>query len=195
MTVGIRKELFRKSIHLCSALVPTFLGMAYFPVIACLACSAAVYTVSELLRMKGINVPVVAQVTERAARERDKNKFVAGPVTLVLGIMLSAVFFEPEAARVGIYALSFGDGLASLAGKLFGRTRIPRTHGKTVVGSIACFLAVLISSFAVLRNFWQAFALALVAMLIEVLPLADFDNLVIPVVISAAAQFAVNHLG
>lgn len=190
MTTGIHKELFRKSIHLCAALVPTLLSIAYLPVIMLLVFAAFFYTVSELLRMKGINVPVVARVTEIAARERDQNKFVAGPVTLVLGILCATIFFEPESARIGIYALSFGDGLASLAGKLFGHIHIPYTHGKTVVGSLACFTAVFLSSFAVCKNLRSAFILALVAMLIEVLPLADFDNLVIPISISAVAQFA-----
>lgn len=190
MTTGIRKELFRKSIHLCSALVPTLLHFAYYPVVALLVLVAVVYTISELLRMKGVNVPIVAKVTEIAARERDQNKFVAGPVTLVLGILCAAIFFEPEAARIGIYALAFGDGLASLAGKLFGHIHIPHTHGKTIVGSLACFLAVFVSSFAVCRNLYHALVLALVGMLIEVLPMADFDNLVIPVAIAAVAQFA-----
>lgn len=190
MTNGIGKELFRKSIHLCGALIPTFLAFFYVPTLIALVLIAVIYTVSEIFRLHGIRIPVIAHVTEFAARKRDENKFVAGPVTLVVGILAVAVFFEPTAARIGIYALAFGDGLASLAGKLFGHTRIPFTHGKTVAGSLTCFIAVFVSSFLVCKNFIQALILGAVAMLIEVIPLADFDNVVIPIAIAAVVQFA-----
>lgn len=185
---SIIKELFRKSIHLCSALVPALLAVAYRPVFALLFASLAVYVVSELLRMRGVEVPVIARVTEIAARKRDENKFVLGPVTLVLGIMATAFLWQPEAARIGIYALAFGDGLASLGGKLFGRIRIPLTHGKTAAGSIICFTAVFCSAFAVCGNTRTALVLACTAMVVEVLPLGDFDNIIIPVLIGGLAQ-------
>src|SRR5574344_512384 len=185
---SILKELFRKSIHICSALVPTMLAAAYYPVLALLVTAVVLYTVSEILRMKGIDVPVVSHITEIAARKRDENRFVLGPVTLVTGILLCAVLWKPESARIGIYALAFGDGLASLGGKLFGRVHIPGTHGKTAAGSITCFTAVFISSFAVCGDARISVILACTAMCIEVMPLGDFDNLIIPVLIGCIAQ-------
>jgi phytol kinase len=186
---SIIKELFRKSIHICSALIPTMLSYTYWPVLALLLTALVLYVSSELLRMHGVEVPVIAHVTEIAARKRDENKFVLGPVTLVLGIMAAAVIWQPEAARIGIYALAFGDGLASLGGKLFGRIHIPFTHGKTAAGSITCFTAVFCTAFAVCGNTQSALILACAAMFIEVMPLGDFDNIVIPVLIGGLAQF------
>jgi len=110
---------------------------------------------------------------------------VLGPVTMALGVLFALVMFPPVAACVGVFALAFGDGIASLAGKLFGRKKIPYTGGKTFEGSIACFLAVAVSSFAVLHDPLKALAVALLAMLIEVLPLKDYDNLFIPIAIGA----------
>lgn len=185
---SIKKELVRKTIHICSALIPSLLTFAYRPVIVCLALVLALYIASETLRKCGISVPIVSHITEAASRKRDENKFVLGPVTLVLGIIITVFLWKPEAARVGIYALAFGDGLASLGGKLFGRTVIPFTHGKTVAGSLTCFLAVLCSSFAVCKNGFVSLVLALSAMAIELIPLGDFDNLVIPVAIGGLAQ-------
>jgi dolichol kinase len=185
---SIRKELFRKSIHICSAFIPTLLGYAYIPVQVFLLLALVLYTVSELLRMSGIEVPVIARVTEIAARKRDENKFVLGPVTLVLGIVLTAFLWRPEAARIGIYALAFGDGLASLGGKLFGRIHIPFTNGKTAAGSITCFTAVFCSSFSVCGNARTALVLACTAMIVEVLPLGDYDNIIIPVLTGGLAQ-------
>ncbi len=187
--ISIFKEVFRKSIHLCSAFVPTLLALAYKPVIALLFAALIFYSFTEFVRLKGINVPVVSKITSIAARKRDENKFVLGPVTLVAGIISAALLWNPDSARIGIYALAFGDGLASLVGKLFGRIYIPFTKGKTAAGSLACFFAVFISSFCVGGNAVVSFILAFVAMIVEVIPMTDFDNIVIPVVIGGLAQY------
>ncbi len=177
---AIFKELFRKSIHICSSFVPLFLKLAYWPVIGLLVFALGVYIISEILRSKDINIPVISKVTEIAARKRDENHFVMGPVTLVCGILLAALLLPLDCARVGIFALAFGDGLASLVGKLVGKITIPGAHGKTAAGSLTCFFAVFVSTFCCCRNCFVALIVALCAMLIEVLPLADFDNLIIP---------------
>lgn len=177
---AIFKELFRKSIHICSSFIPLFLKFAYWPVIGLLVLALAVYTVSETLRSKNIEIPLISKVTEIAARKRDENRFVLGPVTLVCGILLAALLLPLDCARVGIFALSFGDGLASLMGKLIGKITIPGAHGKTAAGSLTCFAAVFVSTFCCCGNCFVALCIGLAAMFIEVLPLSDFDNLIIP---------------
>ena len=177
---AIFKELFRKSIHICSSFVPFFLKLAYWPVIVLLVLAAVFYTISEILRSKNINIPLISKITEIAARKRDENHFVLGPITLVFGILLAALLLPLDCARVGIFALAFGDGLASLMGKLFGKITIPGAHGKTAAGSLTCFFAVFVSTFCCCGNCFIALCVALCAMFIEVLPLSDFDNLIIP---------------
>ncbi|MBR1721117.1 MAG: phosphatidate cytidylyltransferase, partial [Treponema sp.] len=73
------------------------------------------------------------------------------------------------------------DGLASLAGKTFGKIRVPLTHGKTVEGSLTCFAAIFTSTFFVTNDCRTALLVAIVGALIEVMPLKDFDNLIIPI--------------
>ncbi|MCR5188341.1 MAG: SEC59/DGK1/VTE5 family protein [Treponema sp.] len=177
----IFKELFRKSIHICSSFVPLFLGLAYWPVIAGLVFLVTAYSICELFRLKGKTIPLISKVTEIAARKRDENKFVLGPVTLVLGILTAALLLPLDCARVGIFALSFGDGLASLGGKFIGRITIPGAHGKTVAGSLTCFTAVFVATFCCSQSCLVSLIVALFAMFIEALPLADFDNLLIPI--------------
>ena len=177
----IFKELFRKSIHICSSFVPLFLGIAYWPVIAGLGILVSFYSVCEFLRLKGKTIPLISKVTEIAARKRDENKFVLGPVTLVFGILLAALFLPLDCARVGIFALSFGDGFASLGGKYIEKITIPGAHGKTVAGSLTCFTAVFIAAFCCCLLCLVILLVSIFAMLIEVLPLADFDNLLIPI--------------
>ena len=180
---ALLKELFRKSIHICSSFVPFFLGLAYWPVIGLLVLAVIVYSISEILRARGINIPLISKVTEIAARKRDENHFVLGPVTLVCGILMAALLLPLDCARVGIFALAFGDGLASLMGKLFGKITIPGAHGKTAAGSLTCFFAVFVSTFCCSGNCLLSLIIALCAMFIEILPLSDFDNLIIPPVI------------
>lgn len=191
---SILKELFRKSIHICSSLVPLLLGFAYWPVIILLIIALVLYSVSEILRLNNINIPIIAKITEIAARKRDENRFVLGPVTLVIGILIAALMLPLEFARVGIFALAFGDGLASLVGKLFGKITIPGAHGKTVAGSFACFLAVYIAAFCCTGLCFISLILATCAMFIEMLPLADFDNVIIPISIGSIYLFLVQSI-
>ncbi len=183
------KELFRKAIHMCTAFVPLFLSLAYYPVMVLLAVMLLVYCVAETLRCKGHTVPVISSITMVAARKRDENRFVLGPATLAIGVLLTAALFPTQPAAVGICALAFGDGLASLMGKCFGRIRIPFTGGKTVAGSLACFVAIFCSTAILTENTKVALGCGLVGMAFELLPLKDLDNLVIPIAIACLCQF------
>lgn len=183
------KELFRKTIHILSAFLPLLLSYAKIPVLIALGCVLVFYVISEMLRMKGINIPIISDVTQVAARTRDANHFVLGPVTLASGILLTAIFFDPMPTKIAIYSLAFGDGLASLSGKMFGHISIPFTKGKTVVGSLTCFVAIFIAVFCVTRDCGNALLIAFVGMLIEVLPLKDFDNLLIPIILASISQY------
>lgn len=187
--ISILKELFRKLIHLCSAFVPLFASFSKTLTLSFLGLSLVLYTASEFFRLNGIRIPLVSKVTEAAARKRDENRFVLGPVTLVVGIMISLAIWKIEYATLGIFALAFGDGLASLFGKLFGRIHIPFTNGKTAAGSLTCFAAVLVSSFLLVGNSLESLVLAFIAMILEMLPMTDFDNIILPVMIGGIAQF------
>jgi dolichol kinase len=184
----VRIEVLRKSIHLLVALVPTlasFLGVV--PMVGLLAVGTLCYASCEALRMNGTEVPVISRVTALAARRRDSGKFVLGPITLGLGAMLSLMLYPNPAASVAIYTLAFGDGLSSLVGKLFGTIRLPFTGGKSLEGSMTCFIAVFVSALALSRKPLASAAVALVATLTEAMPLKDFDNIVLPVVAGGMA--------
>lgn len=186
---AIAKEIFRKSIHLCTAFVPVALKFLYWPVLIALALVIVFYIYAETSRINGKPVPIISTITSTAARSRDGDRFVKGPVTLAIGVLITALIWNYKSASIGIYALAFGDGLASLVGKIFGRITIPGTHGKTAEGSLTCFCAIYISSFLVCRNSMASLLLAFTGMIIEVFPLKDFDNLIIPICLGGLAQF------
>lgn len=178
----IRTELIRKSIHLSIAFVPVVAAaIGTGTTLALLAVGTVLYTYAEVQRRNGVAVPIISRMTELASRQRDLNRFVLGPITLGLGAMLALLLYPDPAASIAIYALAFGDGLASVFGKLFGRIRIPATRGKTLEGSIACASAVAIATYGVTRRVDVALFVAVGATALEALPTDDADNLILPV--------------
>jgi dolichol kinase len=148
------------------------------------------YTLMEHLRLAGVSVPVVSALTSMASRQRDMGHFVLGPVTLGLGALLALLLFPSPAACIGIYALAFGDGFAALVGKLFGKTRPAFLFGKSLEGSAACFMATFFAAYLVSHNYIAALVAAFTAATVEALPLEDYDNIALPLVVGSVVQLA-----
>ena len=162
------------------ALVPLAASFNKSLTLATLALGTVIYTYAEFLRCRGMQVAFISRITAMASREKELGKFVLGPVTLGTGAMLALLLYPASAAAVGIYALAFGDGVASLIGKFFGKVRIPYTGGKTIIGSVACLIAIYIATFGVCSNVTVSLTVALIATAVEMLPLKDLDNILIP---------------
>ncbi len=182
-------EVIRKSIHMLVALVPLLAAWNLGLTTTVLMIGIVVYTYSEFLRQQGYEVALISRLTSAAARKRDSGKFVLGPVTLGLGALLALALYPSPAAAIAIYALAFGDGLSSLAGRMFGSVIIPFTKGKSVEGSLTCFLAVLTAAYAMGFDPLKAILLAAAATVLEVLPNKDFDNILQPLGVGALALF------
>jgi dolichol kinase len=184
----LKKEFFRKLIHMMAAFVPFFYYFSQNLVITLLLGVTLFYFFSEVLRAKGISVPIITSVTEIAARPRDKGKIILGPITLSMGIFLALILFDYRIAIISVFALAFGDGVASLFGQIVGGWKIPLTLGKTIGGSSGCFIVLIIVFVACGLNISQAVLLALIASIIEVFPTGDYDNLLIPVLTGLFAK-------
>jgi acyl phosphate:glycerol-3-phosphate acyltransferase len=144
----------------------------------------AVVLVLDIVRLK---VPAMNRfVFERFGsiiREREGKRLTGTPPYL-LGIGLSFFLFSPEVAAAGICFLAFGDVAAAIIGQRFGRTKI---WGKSLEGTAAFIVAATTAGF-LLHLFgiglapWIMLTGALVAAVVELLPIPVNDNLVIPVV-------------
>ena len=174
-------EIVRKALHLLIAFVPLLAGVDMGATMMLLAVGTLFYVFAEKLRLEGQPVLVISELTIIASRERDRGRFVLGPVTLGVGAMLSLLLYPSPAAAIAIYALAFGDGFASLAGKLFRSPSIPFTRNKTLAGTTACFLAVLLGTWKLTGHLSVAFTIAVAATMLELIPIRDFDNLILPV--------------
>ncbi|MDR2739435.1 MAG: phosphatidate cytidylyltransferase [Treponema sp.] len=187
----IKTELVRKSIHFLIALSPSMAALNRPFTAILLMVGTLFYAVMESFRLSGIEVPLVSSLTSIASRPRDKERFVLGPVTLGLGALLALLLYPSPAASIGIYALAFGDGFASLIGKTFGKHRPDFMLGKSIEGSLACFGAVFVTAYNVSRSFKTAFIAAITAAMVEALPLEDYDNIALPISVGFAVQFFV----
>lgn len=176
---SFRKELTRKIIHISIALVPTIASWNFVAAVAILSSGILIYTINETARLNGRSGGFVSKLTVMAARPME-NGFVWGPITLGLGALAALLYYPSPAATVAIYALAFGDGIASIAGKFLGRRAVIRIGEKTLVGSVACFIAVFISAYAVLKDIRLAVISAATATILELVPVRDADNLIIP---------------
>ncbi len=173
-------ELTRKSIHLLIAFVPLLLSISRTLTIVLLATGTCGYAVFETLRMKGIHIPLISAITAKAARLRDAGRFVKGPVTLGLGALASVLLFSPTSASIAVYILAFGDSFSSIVGKTVGKIKMPFTRGKSLEGSLTCFLVSLLSTFAISRQFGPSLIIAAVSTFVEALPAKDWDNILLP---------------
>ena len=182
-------EVFRKTIHLSSALTVVFAERWYTPTVIGIIGISILYCISEFLRMHGHELYLITNITRYASRKRDKGRFVLGPLTLAGGVLAALLLFPIHTAKIAIFALAFGDGLASLVGKRFGKIRLAFFKDKTVAGSLTCFAAVFLSTCAVSGNFWKRLVLGIAGAGIEMLPLKDYDNLLIPIAIGFLASF------
>ena len=176
----IQTEIVRKSIHMMVVFVPMMARYNLVLTFSALVAGLLLYSYSEFMRMRGVEIAFISRVTSAASRSRD-NSFIFGPVTLAIGTMMALMLYPEPAAAVAIYALAFGDGFSSLFGKLFGRTAIPFTGGKTYAGSSACLISVFLTTLAISGSVRVAVIIAVSTTLLEVFPSGDLDNMLIPV--------------
>jgi len=140
-----------------------------------------IYLISEILRSKEIHIPLIYEITQTASRSKDENRIILGPITMTLGVFLSLTFFDYRSAVIAIFALSFGDGVASLFGKIIGGIKIPFTFEKHSADS-RCFFVLVVVYISCGISFHQALILAFTAAAVEAFPSGDYDNLLVPVV-------------
>jgi dolichol kinase/phosphoserine phosphatase len=174
-------DFVREDIHACGLFMPliaTFIGV---PIVASIIIfTSLVYTVSELSRLDGRNLPIISDITRHAASQSELYGFAAAPLYFAFGIVATLLLFPTPAGGAAIAIFCLGDSAASIFGGLIS-TSLPFNKGKTWEGSLAGFLFAFLAG-----TFFISPVLALigaaVAMTIEVLPLPINDNVSVPII-------------
>lgn len=171
------KGEYRMAVHGSALLIP-FLTEATSKtiVLEALIVVAAFYALSEALRLEGARLPLITEFTLRMSHDDERPHFVARPIYLAAGVLLSLVLFPRNAAYASITIVAVGDPVASYIGQRFGRRRIGR---KTLEGFAAGLVA---SSVAALLWVHPATALigSVAGMSVELIGTVD-DNLTTPI--------------
>ncbi|VEU81238.1 diacylglycerol/polyprenol kinase family protein [Haploplasma axanthum] len=125
-------------------------------------------------------------------RKEDNNLgTVYFPIALLILVIFSFTFMDPILAGIGILVLGYGDGIAAIIGKKYGKIKL--LNNKTLMGSATMFIVSFIVSLVMLMAFMNlsvdvAIVLSIVAasvgMLVELITPFGLDNLSVPIIVS-----------
>lgn len=189
---SIKHELQRKSIHLSMIIIPVWV---YFTppswgllglIIATLATVAL-----DLLRLSDQRLRRFFMQLFRSMIRRHEEEHLLGSTYFMIAALLSTIAFDKMIAISALTFLVLGDTAAAFAGKRFGR---PTYWGKSIQGSVACFLVCLAIGSGVLPDERVALVGAVVATIAEALPLPMDDNMRVPIVSGLAMQVMMQTL-
>ena len=129
-------------------------------------------------------------------REGERYK-LTGTAPYVLGIALSLYAFSLEVATAAICFLAFGDVSATTVGERYGRTKIGEKslEGTIAFTAAALLSALLLSAIGVHLMTGVIILGAVVAAVVELLPLPVNDNLAIPLIAGGAMELALRLFG
>lgn len=170
----------REAIHMGSFLLIFPIHFLGNTIVASLILAIAVlYTISEIARVRGINIPIFSSITWRAAKKTEFYEFATAPIHFAVGIAISLLIFPVPIGYVAITTLTLGDGCAHIFGMKFGKTRIPFNKGKNLEGTLFGFLFAFLGAM-IFVDPTRALVAAAVGMLVEAIPSPINDNLTIP---------------
>jgi dolichol kinase len=186
----IKKELFRKLIHIVGFSIPfisIILGIPF--AVSLIIVLAIIYTISEHFRLKGRSIPVFTTITRIAMRDNNgaesQSTFVKEPLYFAAGILAALLIFPAPFNYAAIAVVTLGDGFASVIGRLYGRNKIPYSGRKTVEGT-AAGLAFAFAGCLIFVSPTMALIAASIGMITELLQLRVSDNLSIPLITGLA---------
>jgi dolichol kinase/phosphoserine phosphatase len=183
----LSQEIIRQLLHASAVLIPIlWLSDANWHLYIYILISSLtlLFALSEVLRSFGIQIPIISKMVLAAGREEEIDRYVLSPLYFAAGVTLPLLIIGtllnlPTIAAASVIAFLIGDAFSTIGGKYLGRHHYPFNPRKTVEGSVIGFSM----AFVVLLFFVSpvlALLSALIAALIELLPLPLDDNLAVP---------------
>lgn len=146
-----------------------------------------------LLLIKGFTADENDEAVKTMTRTGDRRELLKGPLyfTIIMCIM-GTVYYKTFFAFTAMGILGWGDGLAPVFGKRFGKHKFKILSDKSIEGSVAFlifgFIGALVFNliFGVQIDYKLLLLITLFATLIEAISPKDLDNLLIPVGVGIA---------
>ncbi len=183
----MRRETYRKVIHLLGIPLPFLALLNRSIVLFVLFSIIALYAISETFRYIGFHFPLVSYVTKKVRRLTEARGPIIGPISLTIGIIIPLLLFQPDVYIPAILIVCISDSLSSLLGKRYGKTALP-FYNRTVEGSAAFY----VSAFIILLFFLpvrQSLYISLIPTVIELVSPYNLDNFLVPIVTALCLNF------
>jgi len=195
VTKGFPQDISRKIVHIAAGSWVVFWPLYYGGHWSYVFNIAVAFMWTILFLVKGFTATPEDTAVKTMTRTGDPKELLKGPLffTLVMDT-LGVLFFMKYSAVVTMAILGWGDGLAPLFGKYFGRRKY-RLLGneKSVEGSLGMFIFGIIGALILTATInpigkpmifgdmiLDLVLISLIATIVEALSPADIDNLLIP---------------
>lgn len=177
-------ELKRKSIHAAMVVIP--LWIYFMPprtadiglIIASMATIAF-----DVWRLSDNKLKRFFLKFFKSLIRRHEEEHLLGSTYFMIAALISVLIFQKLIAISALLFLVIGDMAAAVFGKKYGK---PRYWGKSIEGSLACFLSCLIIGYIILKSEEGAnqlvWAGALAAVIAEAVPAPMDDNMRVPII-------------
>jgi phosphoserine phosphatase len=178
-----KRRGIREAIHTSSFLL-TFVCIFFlgnFALASILLIISVFYTLSEVARIRGMNIPIISSITLKAATKTEIYEFATSPIYFALGIAISLLIFPEPISYAAIAVLTLGDGAAHIFGMKLGKTKLRFNKGKNAEGTIFGFMFAFLGAWIFVDPL-NALIASSVGMFVEGLPSPINDNLTIPLI-------------
>lgn len=175
--------------HLVGGSIPPLLGLILTRgwLLVFLGVVTAIFVTAELLRFlfPPINRWLISFFPQfsKAFKAEEAVKPI-GTTFFLVGAFLTFLIFPRDVAVTALFFAAVGDAVAAMVGERFGRTKV---GNKSIEGTLAFFVSALVVGtillLAELRLNWIAVVGgALIAALVELVPIPINDNLTVPLI-------------
>lgn len=193
---GFPQDLSRKIVHIAAASWLIFWYLYDLSHWSRFLNIAPAFLWTVLLIIKGLTASADDKAVKTMTRTGDRRELLKGPLffTIVMNIM-GTVFLNSQIAFYSMGFLGWGDGLAPVFGKRFGKHKYKIYTEKTIEGSVAFFIFGMIGAVIFNLLFHQPIhiqfilILAVITTLVEAFSPRDIDNILIPAVVILVYYF------
>jgi dolichol kinase len=163
----LHREIARKGLHLLSAPVPIAyaLGVSRTVVTIALALALAVALGVEVARARHEKTRTVFDARLGRLLRVHEVERLSGATWLVIALLTATLLFPRDIAVAAMVAVAVGDAAAAIVGRALAR---PAREGKSIAGSLACFVASAVMAWSIAHFTWpEALVAGIIAAVAE----------------------------
>ncbi len=183
------QEILRQLLHASAVIIPLlWLWDSSWHLLIYLLIGSLIllFILSEVLRSYDIQIPLISKMVLAAGREDEIDSYVLSPLYFAAGVTLPLLIFGtllqlPYIAAASVIVFLIGDAFSTIGGIFLGRHHYPFNPKKTIEGTLIGFTFAFFVLLLIVSPI-SALLAALIAAIVELLPLRLDDNLAVPLI-------------